>query len=357
MSIFSKIKQVSSKVIAAVVLTSAIAFSGLLMPLASAQSSQVTWEGWTRSRNITAGETEYKAVTNAKPDEVVRVQLWHHNRENPAGPRANNVRVRFVVPTTESTSHGITGISSADNAPTISTTTTVNTAPDTTKLEFISGSSKFRYNRGAQDGNPACETGFEYPPASCYATVSLPDSVIAGGVNLDTIRGGPLRGCNAHHETVIIEVVAKKKVIPPPVKDAVCKSVDVKAFDNRRVTATVTGGVTNGQIIGYEINWGDGSTSTKQTDEHTYGKDGTYNITSRVQVRFTDGETRWVTSTACTSQVTFKADQPPVVTPPVVTPPATALPNTGMGSLVGIFAAVSTAATLAYRMVWARRFN
>lgn len=353
MNILNKIKQVSAKGLVAVAVTSAIALSAVFMPLVSAQQSQITWEGWTQSRNITAGETVYKDTTNAKANDVVRVQLWQHNRENPAGPQASNVKVRFVVPSTEAQSHGITGISSADNAPTISDTTTVNTAPESTTVEYIPGTAKFKYNKGAADGNPACETGFDYPPESCYAVVPLSDSVVTTGVGLDAIRGGTLRGCNAHHEVVAIDVVVKKKA--PPVKDAVCKAVSIQVHDNRRVTANVQGGVTNGQIIGYEINWGDGSTSTSQSAEHTYAKDGTYKIVSRVQVKFTDGETKWVASSACTSEVTFEGEKPPVVTPPPAA--TTTLPDTGMGSMLGIFTAVSVAGSLAYRFVLARRFN
>ncbi len=354
-AIFNKLRKNTGKALTAVVLASSVALSALFVPLVNAQASQVLWEGWTKSRNVTAGQANYTDTTNAKSGDVVRVQLWHHNRENPAGPLANNVKVRFIVPSSEGTSHSVTGISSADNAPTITDSTTIVTAPETTTMEYIPGTAKFRYNKGAQDGNPACETGFDFPPDSCYATVSLPDSVITSGVNLDAFRGGPLRGCNAHHETVAIDVTFKKKEIPPQ-KNAVCKVLNVQTFDNRRVTANVNGEVENGTIIGYEIDWGDGNKSNSQSAEHTYAADGTYNIVSRVQVRFNDGEERWVTASACTAQVTFEGEKPPTVeVPPTPTPPS--LPDTGMGSLVGIFTAVSTAATLAYRFVWARRYN
>lgn len=352
MNIFKKFKKLSVKNLLAVALVSSVALSALLMPLASAQQSQILWEGWTKSRNVTAGQVDYTDVTNAKANDVVRVQTWHHNRENPAGPLAKNVKVKFTVPASEGTSHVITGSSSADNAPTITDSTTVNTAPDATTVEFIPGSAKFRYNKGAADGNAACETGFNYPPDSCYATVGLADSIVTSGVNLDSVRGGPLRGCNAHHETVIIDVVVKKK--DAPVKDAVCKAVSIQAYDNRRVTANVQGGVTNGQIVGYEINWGDGSTTNTQAGEHTYAKDGTYKIVTRVQVKYTDGETVWVTSAACASEVKFEGEKPPVVVPPTTT---TSLPDTGMGSLLGIFAATSVAGSLAYRFVLARRYQ
>lgn len=349
--------KIFKKSLLATVLISTIALMAVFIPLVSAQQSQVLWEGWTKSRNITDGQSEYTDVTNADPNDVVRVQSWFHNRENPAGPRANNVTVRFEVPSNEGTSHGITGVTTADNAPTISDTTTVNTAPEATTVEYIPGSAKYRYNKGAADGTPECQTGFEYPPNSCYATVSIPDSVVTGGINLDAYRGGSLIGCNAYHETVVIDVVVKAKVVPP-VEKAACDALDVQALDNRRVQASIQASVMNAEIVRYEINFGDGTVVEEQSAEHQYAQDGTYNVVGRVLVRFESGEERWITSEACEGPVVFKGGKPvpPTPTPPVPGQP-TVLPDTGVGDLVGIFVATSIAGSLAYRFVWARRFN
>ena len=342
----------------AFLLSALLLFSVLAMPLVQAQGNAVTWEGWTKSKNVTKGETEYKDVTNADPNDVVQVMLWHHNRQNPtAGPMANNVRVRFVVPNSYGKSHVITGISSADNAPTISDGTTVNTAPKDTDISYVAGSAKFRYNKGAADGRAECETGFAYPPDSCYATVSLPDSVVTSGVNLDTIRGGPLRGCNAHHETVAIKVVVKEKPVPP-VSSGVCKAATLDVYADRKVQVSVTGTVNNAEIIGYEIDFGDGTKSNQQTADHQYAKDGTYHIVTKVNVKLADGTTQWVTSDDCKKSVTFEGDKPPVVTPvtPVTTPEV--LANTGPGDVIALFLASTFAGMIAYRFVWLRnRFN
>lgn len=357
LNIFSMIKSLKVKCLA-FLLCSMLMVSVLAMPLVQAQGNAVTWEGWTKSKNVTKGETEYKDVTNADPNDVVQVMLWHHNRQNPtAGPMANNVRVRFVVPNSYGKSHVITGISSADNAPTISDGTTVNTAPKDTDISYVAGSAKFRYNKGAADGKPECETGFAYPPDSCYATVSLPDSVVTSGVNLDTIRGGPLRGCNAHHETVAIKVVVKEKPVPP-VSSGVCKAATLDVYADRKVQVTVTGTVNNAEIIGYEIDFGDGTKSNKQTADHQYAKDGTYHIVTKVNVKLADGTTQWVTSDDCKKSITFEGDKPPVVTPvtPVTTPEV--LADTGPGDIAALFLASTIAGMIAYRFVWLRnRFN
>ncbi len=330
-------------------------FSVLATPFARAEGNAVTWEGWTKSKNVTKGETEYKDTTSADPNDVVQVMLWHHNRQNPtAGPMANNVRVRFVVPNSYGKSHVITGISSADNAPTISDTTTVNTTPKDTDISYVAGSAKFRYNKGAAEGRTECETGFAYPPDSCYATVSLPDSIVTSGVNLDAVRGGPLRGCNAHHETVAIKVVVKDKPAPP-VSSGVCKNATLDVFEDRKVRVSVTGTVANAEIIGYEIDFGDGTKSDLQTADHQYAKDGTYHIVTKVHVKLADGTTQWVTSDDCKKSVTFEGEKPPVVTPVKSTPTPEALPDTGAGDIAGLFLAATFAGMFAYRFVWLRK--
>ncbi len=167
-------------------------------------------EGYTRSLNVTRGQTQYQQTTNASDDEVVQVQVWLHNRENPAGERANNTVVRVAVPQNQpGANQNITGTITSDNFNTVTDTTTVVLDDATSAIEYIPGTAKYRYNKGAADGDQSCETGFDTPPERCYATVQISDSVIAGGVNLDTIRKTPLRGCNAHHETVTVQVRVK----------------------------------------------------------------------------------------------------------------------------------------------------
>jgi uncharacterized repeat protein (TIGR01451 family) len=197
-------------------LLAALLVSGLTVPfvagLVTAQN-QVVMEGHTKALNVTAGETEYKDTTNANVDEVVQVQLWQHNRELPEGTKAVNNRVRFIVPDQAGTTQTITGISSADNSNTITDTTTVKLSMERAKLQYVQGTAKFRYNKGAAEGDASCKTGMEFPPERCYATVKISDEVVKAGVNLDEVRGGPLIGCNAYHETVTIQVRSVADVV------------------------------------------------------------------------------------------------------------------------------------------------
>lgn len=206
----TQIKNVSLKTKAFLIVLLAIAFPALGMVQAA---QTVHMEGHVKSLNSTRGETEYKDSSSAKVDEVVQVQLWHHNREMPDKEKAHNTRVKFSIPNTQGKTHVITGTSSSDNGQTITDSTVVNTTLDRNRLEYIPGSAKFRYNKGAKDGKKECQTGMNFPPAHCYATVGISDEVVKGGVNLDKVRGGPLHGCNAFHETVIVQVRIKADVV------------------------------------------------------------------------------------------------------------------------------------------------
>lgn len=141
-----------------------------------------------------------------------------------------------------------------------------------------------------------------------------------------------------------------------------CKAAEVTVInaDRREIRVSVSGTVNNATIIGYKIDFGDGTTSDKQTDTHTYAQDGTYNIKTSVTIRYADGRTEVKTTGACTSTVKFTTNEEPVVTPGTnvnvnrTTP--TVLPSTGAAGLAGIFAGVSTIATVAYSVV-TRRFG
>ncbi len=169
---------------------------------------------------------------------------------------------------------------------------------------------------------------------------------------------GNVWGCWEQRVYVTLLVEVKEVPKPPVVGDGVCKVTDLTVVDQdkRTVRASITGATTGqgASIVGYETNWGDGSAvSTSQTATHTYAKDGTYKIVSRVQVKLADGTLKWVVSDACTRTVTFKPGVPPIVPP--VTPPTTVLPDTGAGNLFGIFAGVSAASAGAYQIVLRRR--
>ncbi len=191
---------------------------------------------------------------------------------------------------------------------------------------------------------------------------TVADSSVNGSLKVGSRAqgSGDQWACWEDRIIVVYEVKVEEVKTPPPtpVSEAICKVADgdIVASDNRTIKVTAKGETTNATVIGYEINWGDGSkVSTKQTDTHTYAKDGSYTIKVRVQVKMADGTTKWVDGGSCTRQVTFKPGEKPEipVTPTTPTTPSqptpTRLVNTGPGNLFGIFTVVSVLGAILHR--------
>lgn len=260
------------------------------------------------------------------------VRVYVHNganqtlNNNGTGPGvAHDTKVKVGVPST--TASKITGTISASNAPSVNDTLTINCNGKTMQLSYVAGSAIEQ----RMDGS----------------TSPLSDSIVTTGAPIGTNEvNGDMWGCFDQRVLVFLKVQVKE--VPSVPSTGSCKAVGITTDnDSRKVTASVTGEVSNAQIVGYQIDFGDGTVVNQQTATHTYAKDGTYTIVSRVQVKFADGHTEWLTAVACTKQVTFKNNVP--VTPPV-TPPATVLPNTGAGDILGIFAATTIAGAFVHRM-------
>lgn len=278
------------------------------------------------------------------------VRTYVHNGADPSlngngsgSAVARNVVLRQTAPLNKAqNSFKFDSTITANNAATVSDSATLNCNGKTVKLSLVANSVQ-TYSKSL---------GFQ----------GAPDNSVNGTLKLGSqVQGsGDVWACWDDRVIVVYEVKVETVPPTPVVGDGVCKVNDIVVLnqDKRNVRATVNG-VTTGQgasIVGYEINWGDGSAvSSKQTDTHTYTKDGTYKIVGRVQVKLADGTTKWVTSVDCTRTVKFEAGKPPVVPP--VTPPTTTttLPDTGAGSIFGIFAGVSAASAGAYQIVMRRR--
>lgn len=269
------------------------------------------------------------------------IQMYVHNaanqtlNNNGTGPGvAHDTTVKVGVPST--TANKITGTISASNASAVNDTLTINCNGKTMQLAFVKDSAI----QQRMDGS----------------TAPLSNDIVTTGARIDSHGvSGDVWGC--FDQRVIVYLKVEVKEVPtPPVSAGECKVVNMKTLGGRKIEVSVSGITSGGATItGYEINWGDGSKSNKQTDTHEYAADGKYDITTRVQVKYADGRTEWKGAPSCNTSVTFKPGQPPVVPP--VTPPATVLPVTGPGSVAGIFAAVSAAGAVAYRVFITRRMS
>lgn len=150
------------------------------------------------------------------------------------------------------------------------------------------------------------------------------------------------------------DVIITKENCQPENPTYACTLLEVVKGTNRTATyttkTTATGGAT---VKNYVYDFGDGQTLTtdKASVNHTYAKDGQY--ATRVKVNFAvNNETRTAEGAQCAVAVNYTTPG----TPGTPTTPGTPgkLPETGAGSTIAIFAAVTAASTGAYYLI-ARR--
>ena len=264
-----------------------------------------------------------------------------YNNANGSGPSvAKDTKVKVALPGNEASSFTSTATISSSNAATVSDIATIQCNDGRlVKLSYVAGSAQ-QYNPGS-------------------GVQPLSDSIVTTGAPIGTMGpDGNMYGCWEQRVWVRLVVEVKEAPKPPVTPEYTCKATDVVVNDakTRKITVTVNGTATNGAtIVGYEINWGDGSKSDKQTDTHTYAKDGTYNIKGRVQVKLPTGEIVWVDSPNCNKTVKF--DNGKSVTPvtPVTPEVPTTLPDTGAGDIISIFGATTAAGATAHHVFTRRK--
>lgn len=184
----------------------AIAASAVFIPLSAVQAANdsVAIEGDVKVANVTTGDTAYSPSVNAKVDDVVKVQVWYHNKEDAnSGKLAKNLKVGIAIPTAAGKSQTINGKISADNSNTVSKNASVNLSVEQASLEYVAGSAKWRHNTGADQGKPECITGNNPAgaPASCYTDTKISDDVAKGGTG---VRLEDTKPCFAHEATVTV---------------------------------------------------------------------------------------------------------------------------------------------------------
>ncbi len=153
-------------------------------------------------RNVTQNASAFTDPVTATGGDIVDVAVYYHNAaEDVEGNIAKNVKIKINVPTTQASSHVITGTLSADNAPTVSGTVvngqevgtkdlTITTGTANTKLSYVPGSVRWYPNRMATTG-----AGAQLPFGQSG------DSIVTTGVNI-----GDLRGCFQYSGFIILSV-------------------------------------------------------------------------------------------------------------------------------------------------------
>lgn len=467
MNRFSKIAKAPKRALVALFALAAM----VALPVNSVMAADVLMEGSMGVANQTAGETKYKESTNAKYDEVVKFQVFYHNRELPnSGRVAEDFKIKIDMPTKAGKSQVVKVTMGGSNTNTITDTATVNLDRADAKLEYIPGSAYWNHNVGTRenikmkteaiadsiilngtkienvkpcheweatvtfmarvkipsvsitkkvraegngqavvnlsaqpnarleylitvknlgntnltnvmvrDGLPA---GITFVPGSVKlfngpnpsGAVINNDYLFKGGVNAGSVGPGATVyvtfiattpatdklacGANSFKNIAVVDtdqtgeynnnsiVTVDKKC--ENVATYKCDALTIKKLAGRQITVeslkyTATGGAAFKNV---SYDWGDGTTpmlTDKVTGvDHTYAQDGEYNIVATVNFTV-DGK---VKSASCTAKVVYQGDTPET--------PAE-LPNTGVGSVIGLFVAVSAAGALAHRIVLARR--
>ncbi|HET9173832.1 MAG TPA: hypothetical protein VFN56_00960 [Candidatus Saccharimonadales bacterium] len=282
--------------------------------------------------------------TNCTNGEILQMHIYVHNgasqydNNNGTGPSvAHGTMVKVGLPTTTASSFDPTATISATNAATVSDGLNISCANGAqVSLQYIKGSAS-QFSNGS-------------------GVLGLSDAIVDGGVPIQSEKvAGDVWGC--WNERVYVVLAVKVVVTPPtptpPVLQCTLNLFTVDQAD-RKVTVGVQANVQNATVTGYSINWGDNSSSNKQSDTHTYAS--TVN-NATIQASFTataNGQTYTEGGQNCMRQVSFTPGTPPV-TPPQ-TPP-TVLPNTGAGSIAGIFTGVTIAGAAGYRWLLGRRLS
>jgi uncharacterized repeat protein (TIGR01451 family) len=196
MKLFSKLFSTLPKRL----VTAAAVGLAILIP-ASTLAADVSIEGTMGVANKTAGDTTYSKSINAKYNDVVKLEVYYHNRELPdSGKIAQNLRVKVNIPTTPGKTQTQTATISADNTNTVTASTTVSLDRSDAYLQYLPGSAVWRHNTGTNDaqnwvdtvisdGVVTSGTGLalenEKPCYNFSATVTVLARVMVPGVSVD----------------------------------------------------------------------------------------------------------------------------------------------------------------------------
>lgn len=381
-SVFRAIANLPKRAAAAALVALALAF-----PVATFAASTVTIEGSLGVANVTAGDTNYAHSVNASYDQVVKLQVYYHNRENPgSGLVAQNLRVKIAMPTGAGQTQTATATISADNSNTVTGSATVNLDRADATLDYVPGSAVWRHNVGTNDNVKIVDTQLsdaivtsgqglvledEKPCFNFAATVTVLARVHVTGVkvvkevegvnqsnawtNSNTANPGDTLKYRITYQntgnTQEKNVVIRDNL--PPKMQLVPNTTVVYTSTTPNGSADKSNNITNGglDIGSYEP----GATAyvvfeVKVPDVSQL--DCGANVFRNVGVVKPQGMQEFYNIAVTTVNKTC------TTTPPPSTPEKpTALPSTGAGSVVGLFAGVSLAGAFAHRWFMGRRLS
>src|SRR5665647_827357 len=105
----------------------AIIALAIIIPVASFAADTVAIEGNIVVANVTAGDTQYKKTVIANNDQLVKYQVYYHNREaSSSNKTAQNLNVKINLPTAAGKTQLATATIKAANSNVVTDNTTVN---------------------------------------------------------------------------------------------------------------------------------------------------------------------------------------------------------------------------------------
>lgn len=221
--------------------TGALLGLAVLLPVSTSAADAVKIEGSMGVANVTAGDTDYKPAVNATYDQVVKLQVYYHNQEDPASNKAaENVRVKIAMPTEAGKAQKVSSTVKGDNTNEVKDEVTVNLDRDDATLQYIPGSAIWKHNTGSREAPTITET-------------KISDDVVLGGQGVVLENQKP---CYEYASTVTVLA----RVMVPSVK--VVKESQLKADTGKwSNNNTAKPGDTMKYIISYQNT---GNTEQKQ---------------------------------------------------------------------------------------------
>jgi uncharacterized repeat protein (TIGR01451 family) len=203
----------------------------LMLSVSTLLAATVRLEGSLGVANVTRNETVYNESASASYDEVLKVQVYYHNREDPTSDKvANDLRIKLNVPTTAGKSQTISGTISSPDANTVNDSVAINLDREDAYLEYIPGSAVWKHNKGTNENVQIVEE-------------KISDEVVYGGTGLVLEDAKP---CFNFDATVTILV----RVRVPGIK--IDKKTRVKGQTEWKTENTAKAGETVEYLLSYQ---------------------------------------------------------------------------------------------------------
>ena len=198
--------------------TAAIVALAFALPAIGLAADTVQIEGAMGVANVTAGDTQYKSAVNATYDQVVKYQVYYHNRENPdSGKIAQNLNVKISLPNGAGKVQTANTTIKADNSNTVTDSATVNLDRADAYLQYIPGSAVWKHNVGDN-------TNIN------YQETKISDAIVTSGQGLTLENEKP-----CYNFSATVTVLAR--VMVPGV--SIVKQVEKKGETNKWATSNI----------------------------------------------------------------------------------------------------------------------